>query len=246
MSGSAERIAEVLREELPNFEEGNRLRTILEPVLSELEVETQLARLDFEAFPKTEAQVKAELKRQADKYIDFGLHRHPARKMAKGKFKDTVVALGDSQPERFAKRFDIPTAVLGYISPKDIYNAAGVDYFLEGLDVGDWKEDPKGYTTPSDFYLTWMHDGARNLKRKVEDVRRTLEVVARGATELDGTGIYVAHPRILEHHYIDFPGTSVGRDDAPSLHLFLGRPELHCSWVDGAPPGFGSALCGRN
>lgn len=167
--------------------------------------------------------------------------------MGKGKFKDALVGLGGPQPEHFALRFfDIPTAVLGYIPPKDIYNAAGVDYFLEGLDVGDWKKDPKGYKTPSGIYFTWMQDGARNLNRRVEDVRRTLEVVARGATEFDGTGLYVAHPRILEHHFIDFPGTGVERDDAPYLDLLDGRPRLHCRWVDLVSPKFGSALCGRN
>ncbi len=212
----------------------------------ELEQEIQFDYLDFDKFPTSEAEVKSELARQADKYIKFGLNKHPEIRMTRGKFKDSLVALARPQPENFTGRFTLPIAALGQVPAKDVYEAAGVKYWLAGLNVQDWPEDPKGYITPHSFYLAWMDDGAKNLKRKVEDIRLNLRVDARGSTESDGSGFYVAHPRILEHHSIDLPGTVVERDGAPYLHLFGGRRELSHDWIDDAHPRFGSALSGRD
>ncbi len=95
------------------------------------------------------------------------------------------------------------------------------------------------------LHLVWTDVGMRSIGRKVEDVRTDLKVdtLARGVNESDGSGIYVAHPRILEHYFIDFPGTSFERGYAPCLNLFEGRAKVDCNWVGSADPQFGSALC---
>lgn len=211
-----------------------------------IEARALLACLDFDEFPTTEAEVQAELARQADQYLKFGLNKHPKVEMTGGEFKDSLIVLAKPLPEKFAGRFGIPVAVLGQVPPKEVYEAAGVAYYLEGLDVGDWPDDPQGYTTPRGLYLVWMDTGVGNLDKKVEDVRANLPAYTRGATEADGSGLYVAHPRILEHHMIDLPGTSVGSGSAPDLSLFDGRPGLDHGWVGFADPRWGSALCGRD
>lgn len=217
--------------------------------LRELQAEVMLDFLDFDKYPKTETEVKDELARQADRYIKLSLNRHPKIKMARGKFKDSLIALARPQPENFGGKVDIPSAILGQVPPKDVYEAAGMDYNLDRLNVRDWPDDPRGYTTPQGLYLTWMDTGVFNLDKKVEDVRAILKVEMhdlRGAAEADGSGLYFAHPRILEHHFVDLPGTSVGLDRAPYLDLFGGRPRVHYfHWVGNAPPRWGSALCGR-
>jgi len=234
------------REVLARMELGDKHFDLLDRQYRELRAALQLDCLDFDRFPKTETKVKEELARQADRYIEFGLNGHRQINMEQGKFKDSLIALACFQLENFAGRFDIPVAVLGQVPAKDIYKAAGVDYQLGDLDVRDWPDDPQGYVTPQRFYLSWMDTGVFNLDRKVEDVRTNLAPDMRGAQESDGSGLYVAHPRILEHHYVDFPGTSVGSGRAPYLHLFIGRPEVGYDWVDCAYPEFGSALCGRD
>ncbi len=249
--GGAERIARVLREEIPQLPANDPYRGILEPVLHELELQTQLSYLEFDAFPKTEDELKAEGERQVNRYFELGLHKHPnIRKHtefgSKGKFKDSLLRLVRLQPEQFARRFDIPVIPLGRIVPvKDLCNAAGVDYLLDGLEVKDWSDHPKGYQTPDLPYFTWMQDGAKNLDRKVEVVRKTFEVDERGATDFDGVPLHIFHPRIIEHHFMDHPGTSVGADSAPFLNLWYGQPRLYFNWVGNADPEWGSASCGR-
>lgn len=238
-----------LRGIIGGLPEGDPQRAILLPHLHAIESQALLGSLDFEKFPKTEFEVREELARLADRYINFGLNKHPQIRMAGGVFKDSLVALARPQPENFGGRVDIPVAVLGQVPPSDVYRAAGADYYLEDLNVRDWPDDPLGYTTPQGLYLAWVDTGMGNLGTKVDDVRWDLKAGLRdlrGMSENDGGGLYVAHPRILEHHGIDFLGTSVESDFAPYLSLFHGWPEVHCDWTGGAYPKFGSALCGRN
>lgn len=242
----AAEIEKAYRQALGSMSPDDRYYAFLSKQLRDLETQVQFDYLDFDKFPTTEAEVKAELARQADKYLNFGLNKHPEVKMGRGKFKDSLIALAKPLSENFAGRFDIPVAILGQVPARDVYVAAGVGYYLDGLDVRDWSDDPQGWRTPSLLYLTWMQDGVWNLNKTVQDVRASLEADMRGATVSDGSGLYVAHPRILEHHFIDLPGTSVGRGHAPCLGLFYGRPRVHYDWVGPAGPEFGSALCGRN
>lgn len=244
MVQEAEKSLRTIINQLPK---GDRQRDFLLPHLREIEVHALLPYLDFDRFPKTEAEIKEELARQADRYIEFGLNKHPKIKLARAKFKDSLVAFAALRPEKFADGLSLPLAVLGQVPPKDVYTASGFDYFLNNSDVRDWPGDPYGYRTPQRLYLARMVDtGIGNLNKKVEAVRANLAADLRGATEADGSGFIVAHPRILEHHYSDLPGTRVGLDRAPCLALFSGGPEVDYLWVGGASPRFGSALCGRD
>lgn len=194
--------------------------------------------------PLTLEAHQVEIERQALRYSELEFHKHKKLRMSKGKFKDAIMSLVISQPESFVGRFDIPSIAFGQIPSKDQCELAGVDSYLDGLEVSDWQEDPGGFRTPDKIYMNWMYDGGKNLKTAVSTVRANLLKDTRGATYYDGIGLYVARPEILKDHYIDLPGTSVG-SDAPDLSLLRGRPGLHCHWVGNAFDRFGSALCGR-
>lgn len=184
-----------------------------------------------------------EWQRQAQKLIDLGFHRDL------GLSEETyLLSLPkfESQPEAFRGRFDIPVLVETRIDPARQAELAGLDYWIKGLDVSDWKDDPKGYKTPETPYTTWMQDGKKNLKRNVEDVRENLETDERGATKYDGVALFIAHPEILNDHYIDLPGTSLGADYAASLSQWNGKPRVYYDGrVGNAVSRFGSASCGR-
>lgn len=167
------------------------------------------------------------------------------------------------QPERFKDRFDIPVIVFGQIPVEDQARLVGVDDYLAGLRVRDWKKDSREYITPKRAYMTWMQSGSKNLKRSVERVRSTLCPDERGATVYDGIGLYIARPNILKDHIIDLPGTSVWHRRltdyhvehreiqawsgwAPCLELSNDRPKLESFLPTDASPKSGSATCGRN
>ncbi len=133
---------------------GHPDRAFLLPYLREIEARAILSYLDFEKFPKTEAEVAEEVARQADRYIEFGLNEHPKVRMAKGKFKDSLDGFAHQQPEHFDGRFDIPVVVLGGVPAGDIFKAAGANYFLKGLDVKNWSEDPNGCKSPKRYILS--------------------------------------------------------------------------------------------
>lgn len=191
-----------------------------------------------------------ELERIAIRYQDMGFYKHRQLQVSKGSLKDLIMGnewFDPQQPESFIGRFDIPVIVFGHITVKDQAKLAGVDYHLEGLNVRDWKGDPRGYKTPESVYMTWMQDGQKNLKRSVKRVRSTLDPDERGATIHDGIGLYIARPNILKDHYIDLPGTSVGFSHAASLELCYSRPGLgyHLAFFK-TDPMFGPATCGRD
>ncbi len=149
------------------------------------------------------------------------------------------------QPVAYKNRFDIPLLVERRIPVARQCELAGVTYFLGGLNVRDWSEDPQGYKTPEKPYVTWVQDGSANLDRSVENVRSRFVEDERGGTEFDGIALYIAHPEILENHYTDLPGTSVGPGGTPWVGLWDGEPKLDYDWVGAAAPGFGSVSCGR-
>ena len=149
------------------------------------------------------------------------------------------------QPENFKGRLDAPVLVETRISPEDQCKLAGIQYVLGGLAKRDWNEKRKDYTTPKAPYAAWLEDGGNNLGKKPEDVRKNLKDDEIAGTELDGIALYISNPKILEHHSLDLPGTSVGSDRAASLRLWRGRPRLSYSWIDDAFPKFGSVVRGR-
>ncbi len=155
------------------------------------------------------------------------------------------------QPETYKGRFDIPTLVPTPVPEKGLtarkmFELAGIKpyYDVDGM-TKDWEKHPSGFVTPKAPYSTWLHDGTPNLNRKPEDVRSELPADARGGTLLDGLGLYLKDPKILEDHSLDLPGSQVGSGSAPFLYLWYGGPELLHAWVDDPDPGFGSVVGGN-
>ncbi len=110
----------------------------------------------------------------------------------------------------------------------------------------DWPDDPKGYRTPDKPYVTWLQDGKKNLSQSVKTARNELDEDERGGTEFDGIALYIACPRVLEDHFLDLPGTSIGSDSTAAwLYLLYGEVQLSHPWVNYADPRFGSVSCGR-
>ena len=195
-----------------------------------------------------EIPLEAEVEKRVGRYLELEFHKHKAIRMSAEKFKDSLMKLAVSQPENFKGRIDTPVIVCGQIPIKDQCELSGIEYFLSGLDVRDWPEDPQKYKTPKDFYMTWMDEGVRFMNRKVQDVRKELASDERGGTAFDGVALYIAKPNVLQTRFLDLPGTALGPLDGVSLGLLWdgsGRPFLYCSFVDHALPAFGSLVCGR-
>lgn len=205
--------------------------------------ETQPMQIETEIYP--EIPLEAEIERLARRYQELGFHEHKNIKMSKGKFKDSIMKLVAPQPENFKGRVDSPAVVFGQIPIGDQYKLAGINYLLTGLNVRDWPDDPKQYSTPQAVHIIWTDEGARNMNRKVEDVRRELALDTRGGTEFDAIGLYVATPKVLQVRFLDLPGTAVESGFAPSLNVWDGQPRLYGRWVIHAIPRFGSLVCGR-
>lgn len=189
-----------------------------------------------------EISLEGEWQRQAQGLVNLGFHSELG--LTEEEYLESLPKF-TSQPDSFKGRLDTPVLVETRISPKRQSELAGIQYFLDGLDVKDWDKDPKSYTTPKTPYSIWLEDGKRNLNKKPEDIRKKLKGDERGGTEFDGIALYMSNPKILEHHFLDLPGTSVGSGYAPFLRLWSGGPELGDSFVDIAGPGFGSVVCGR-
>lgn len=196
----------------------------------------------WELEQRQELNLEAEWSRQTKRFIDLGFHKELG--LSEQEYLDSLPRFGP-QPENFKGRFDIPVVVETSIPVKRQCELAGIEYFLAGLEVIDWTDDPKGYRTPDRPYITWLQDGEKNLNRAVEAVRKELAKDERGGTVIDGVAVCIAHPQVLREHFLDLPGTRVGSVFAPYLILCFGGPELHCFWVVDVHPGFGSASCGR-
>ena len=131
-------------------------------------------RLGAEPFsPVTPELLETEVERQAGRYRELEFHKHKSLHVSAGKFKDQIMSLTYEQPEAFRARSDIPVIVFGQVSPEDQARLAGLNYYLDGLNISDWENDPQGYKTPGTFYMTWMQDGTVNLKKSVETVRNS-------------------------------------------------------------------------
>lgn len=210
-------------------------------------VELQRAGIESpKVYPEISLKViTVEIEIQAGRYLKLGFHKYKDVKMSAGKFKDLIMKLVIPQPENFRGRTDTPVIVSGQIPAKDQCKLAGIGYWLGGLTVSDWPNDPQHYKTPNGFYMTWVDEGRRFMNRKVQDVRGELAPDERGGTEFDGVALYITKPNILQTRFLDLPGTSVESGSAAGLRLWDGQPEMLSYFVDGANPGFGSLVCGR-
>ncbi len=152
------------------------------------------------------------------------------------------------QPEAYKGRFDaellvqVPTQKLTLAR---ILEIAGVTNYLDLGKVKNWDKDPQKFKTPENIYIAWLHDGSRNKKRSVRDVRASLLADERGGTVYEGLALFIQNPDILKDHYLDLPGSQFGSDYAPSLNDWHGEPKLHASHVDNAYSHWGSVVVGR-
>lgn len=212
--------------------EAKVLKTPKAPVISK----TETAKM----YP--EISLEEERERQIKGFIGLGFHT----KLGKTEEEYAMrFPRFTSQPKSFKGRMDTPVLVETEISPKDQCELAGIPYFLDGLSKTDWNQSLKGYTTPKAPYAAWLDDGRNHMNKKVKDVRSNLKSDEIGGTELDGIDLYISNRKIVEHHLLDLPGTSVGSDDAASLSLWGGRPRLDGYFVGVAAPRFGSVVRGR-
>lgn len=190
-----------------------------------------------------EISLQEERIRQISKYINLGFH----------------VKLGKTE-EEYAKRFPeftpkpesskeklgiAPVLVETEISPEDQCRLAGIEYISGGLNRTDWNKTLKNYETPKAPYSAWLEDGRNNLYRKPADVRKGLKESGEfGGTELEGIALFISSPKILDHHFLDLPGTTVESGCSARLLLWLGRPRLGYHLSDVASPRFGSVVRG--
>jgi len=165
----------------------------------------------------------------------------------------------DPQPEQFKGRFDIPVIVdprlhwsvqciltAVFIMPNMEYKQGKIRNW------GKWK-------TPEMPYISWMHDGQRNIDKSAEEVRRRLAFDERGTTLLEGLGLIIASPNILykDREWPDqivLPGTSVFYTHEMGFRDYEKRvdvPRISCHGeksLDHIPtePGwsYGSVTCG--
>lgn len=199
--------------------------------------------LPKEKLSTSENNLEAEWLKQAKKYIKLGFHKE--LDLSKEDYLNSLPKF-EPQPENFKGRFDIPLIVETRIPIKRQCELVGIDYSLGSLPCVDWSGDTKDYKTPKKPYVTWMQDGTKNLDKSVEGVREEFTEDERGATVFDGLALYIARPKILEHHFIDLPGTKVGPRYAPFLGLWLGRPELDHRSVGSTYSRYFSSSCGRD
>ncbi len=146
-------------------------------------------------------------------------------------------------------RLDIP--VLVQVPQADrlplsrMLDILGIAYSRNTVErMEDWPEGK--FVTPRKPYSTWLDDGTRYLGKAVKDVRIDLLLQERGATHLDGLGLYVKDPDILKDHFLDFPGSQVGPGRAPCLARRVDRPWLGRGFVDDPGSRGGSVVAGRN
>lgn len=190
----------------------------------------------------SEISLQEERIRQIQGFIKFGFHTKLGK--TEEEYAERFPEF-TPEPKRYKEGLGIaPVLVETGISPKDQCELAGIEYVSGGLNRVDWNEARKNYVTPKAPYAAWLEDGRNNLNKKPTDVRKNLKADEFGGTELEGIALYISNPKILEHHFLDLPGTTVGSDGSACLFLWLGRPELSYDFADGASPGFGSVVRG--
>jgi len=178
-------------------------------------------------------KLEAEIERQAAEYQRLEFNK--PLKISANHLKDEIMKLITPQPEAFRGRFDIPVVVFGQIPPEVQAKLLRIDN-REFSRIIDWLKDPMGYKTPNKTYLAWMQDG-KPLKyhfKSADDVRAALDTDERGATILDGLGLYASHPNLLlrtrgeEYTFnLALPGSQeINSGDVPNLIWWNGLPHM--------------------
>lgn len=149
----------------------------------------------------------------------------------------------EPQPEAFQGKFDIPVIVETRVPLGRMLEIVKINAFFNIGEIEDWKDG--GSKIAKCPYIAWLKDGGGNLDVSVRNVRKNLASDERGGTIHDGLALYLRNPIILEHHFLDFPGSQVGSGSAPNLHLLYGGPGLDHRSVDHANPRFGPVVAGK-
>ncbi|MBI3385709.1 hypothetical protein HY031_01345 [Candidatus Gottesmanbacteria bacterium] len=176
--------------------------------------------------------LSAELERQAEIYRGLSVS------------KDVIMRLLTPRPDRLLSYVDIPVVTLGTSVDPNIQ--ASFAQIEKDYDLSRGVDTAGGITFPEPR-LIWMHDGSRYTKKSVEWVLRHVPQHTRPSTQIDGIALAIVHPdihRVLRHHWIALPGTSVGSGSAPNLRDWCGGLKLRHDLVGAASPRWGSALSG--
>ena len=148
----------------------------------------------------------------------------------------------EPQPKEWKGRFDIPVIVEIRVPLKRMLELSGIATYFNIDSIKDWEKSK--FQAPEKPYTTYLNDGNINLNKSVDQVRKSLRIDERGGNIFDGIALYLKDPKILEHHFLDLPGSQVGSGNAPDLNRWLGRPELGRRFVDFANPRDGSVVAG--
>ena len=147
------------------------------------------------------------------------------------------------QPKEYKGRLDIPVIVETRVPLEKMLKLVGINkYFNVGL-IKEWEKDK--FETPKTPYTTWLNDSSINLNKSVDTVRKGLKSDERGGTVFDGIALYLRDPKILEHHFLDLPGSQVVSGRAPYLNRWNEQPRLNHFWTAHASPNGGSVVAGR-
>lgn len=190
-----------------------------------------------------ELSLEQEWQRQAQRFIDLGFHTELGFKTPE-EYTATLPKF-EAQPKEWKGRLDTPVIVETRVTPERQAKLAGLQYFLGGLNKADWNQKLKDYTSPEPPYAAWLDDGRNHMNKSVKEVRENLKADELAGTEFDGIALYVSNPKILEHHFMDLPGTSVGSGGAACLRLWSVEPKVYYYFVSHAGPVYGSVVRGR-
>ena len=149
----------------------------------------------------------------------------------------------EPQPEQYKGRFDIPVIVETRIPLKRVIKEADIYICLDPSSIIDWKKS--GFTTGKQPYTAWLNDGRSNLGESVDAVRNSLKFDERGGTVFEGIALYLRNPRIIDDHFLAFPGSQVFSIGVPYLSNWHGRIELAHRLVGSATSNCGSVIAGR-
>lgn len=244
-NSAAGKIAEGLIEQFGDIPLPSVATSVEAKTVAESPIETPVAQPPEAPKMYPEISLQEERIRQIRICIGFGFHTKLG--ITEEKYASRFPEF-PPQPENYKEGLGItPVLVETGISPEDQCRLARIEYVSGGLNRTDWNRTLNNYETPKAPYAAWLEDGRNNLNRKPTDIRKDLETGKSegfGGTDIEGLALYMSNPKILDHHFLDLPGTTVESDYSASLFLWNGRPRLSCSFTDHADPRFGSVVRG--
>ncbi len=160
----------------------------------------------------------------------------------------------DPQPESHKERFEttviVQVPVKGKLTLSRMLAIQEVTNRLPNLkDLKDWQQDPQKFKTPKVPYVTYLHDGSRNLGKAPAIVVENLASNERVGTIFDGLALLAQNPDILKDHYIDLLGSQYAQYGPicfPYLYQWDGKIYLDRRLFITANSLYGSVIAARN